>query len=96
METLIFSQSAIFRLQQLGSLYYHHTGERHKLSSEAGILGLLRESALSGDRKVRNAYDAFILELNKRQLDALAARGLKLRMPTQLQVNLTTPIRHAG
>lgn len=94
METLIFSQSAIFRLQQLGSLYYHHTGERHKLATEEGILALLRDSAIVGDRKVRNAYDAFVLELNKRQFDALGERGVKLRAP--LQVSLTTPIRQAG
>ena len=93
MDTLIFSQTAIFRLQQLGSLYYH-TGERHRLASEAGILDLLRDSALVSERKVRNAYDAFIMELNKRQIDALSSRGIKLRLP--LTVSLTTPVRQAG
>jgi hypothetical protein len=96
METLIFSQSAIFRLQQLGSAHYHHTGERHKLATEEGILSLLRDSALIGNRKVRSAYDAFIMELNKRQLDALTARGVKLRAPAHLQVALTTQIRQVG
>ena len=94
MDTLIFSQTAIFRLQQLGSQYYHHTGVRHRLASETGILGLLKDSALVSDRKVRHAYDAFVLELNKRQIDALGSRGIKLRLP--MQISLTTPIRQAG
>ena len=92
MDTLIFSQTAIFRLQQLGSLYYHHTGERHRLASEAGILQLLRDSALITERKVRNAYDAFVMELNKRQIDALASRGIKFR----LNVSLASPVRQAS
>jgi len=46
MDTLIFSQTAIFRLQQLGSQYYHNTGERHRLANESGILELLQSSAL--------------------------------------------------
>ena len=94
MDTLIFSQTAIFRLQQLGSLYYHHTGERHRLASEAGILQLLRDSALVSERKVRNAYDAFVMELNKRQIDALASRGIKLRLPQT--ISLSSPVRQAS
>ena len=94
MDTLIFSQSAIFRLQQLVSQHYHHTGVRHKLATQEGILDLLREAALVTDKKVRNSYDAFVRELNKRQIDALAERGIKLRHP--LTINLTTPIRQAG
>lgn len=93
MDTLIFSQTAIFRLQQLGSQYYSCTGERHKLATQEGILDLLRASALASDRKVRACYDSFVLELNKRQIDALAERGIKLRQP--LQVTLTTPVRQA-
>lgn len=94
MDTLIFSQTAIFRLQQLGSQYYHHTGERHRLANEHGILDLLQSSALIADRKVRGAYDAFVMELNKRQIDALAERGIKLRFP--VHTSLVTPIRQAG
>jgi hypothetical protein len=94
MDTLIFSQTAIFRLQQLGSQYYHHTGERHRLANESGILELLVSSALISDRKVRAAYDAFVMELNKRQIDALIQRGVKLRFP--MQTSLITPIRQAG
>jgi hypothetical protein len=94
MDTLIFSQTAIFRLQQLGSQYYHHTGERHRLANESGILELLQSSALISDRKVRATYDAFVLELNKRQIDALTQRGIKLRFP--MHTTLVTPIRQAG
>jgi len=94
MDTLIFSQTAIFRLQQLGSQYYHHTGERHRLANESGILELLQSSALISDRKVRSAYDAFVMELNKRQIDALGDRGIKLRFP--VHTSLITPIRQAG
>jgi hypothetical protein len=94
MDTLIFSQTAIFRLQQLGSQYYHHTGERHRLANESGILELLVSSALISDRKVRAAYDAFVMELNKRQIDALTQRGVKLRFP--MHTSLITPIRQAG
>ncbi len=89
MDKLIFSQTAIFRLQQLGSQYYHSTGERHKLANESGILDLLRDSAILSDSNVRMAYDAFVMELNKRQIDDLAQRGIKLRVP--LQAGLATP-----
>ena len=95
MDTLIFSQSAIFRLQQLVSQHYHYTGVRHKLANQEGILDLLRESALITDKKVRNSYDAFVLELNKRQIDALSDRGIKLRAPLQA-ASLTTRLRQAG
>ena len=81
MNSLIFSQSAIFRLQQLGSQYFHYTGERHKLAEENGILNLIQSSAIIPDRKVRNAYHAFLMELNKSQIDALLERGVKLRHP---------------
>lgn len=94
MDTLIFSQTAIFRLQQLGSNYYRQTGERYKLATENGILELLQSSAVMTDRQVRTAYDAFILELNKRQIDALTERGVNLRLP--VKTSLITPVRQAG
>lgn len=84
MSALIFSQAAIFRLQRLGSQYYHHTGERLKLANEDGILDLLQNSALVPERHVRNAYHAFLMELDKTQIDALIERGIKLRHPYTL------------
>jgi len=92
MDTLIFSQTAIFRLQQLGSQFYHHTGVRHRLANEGGILDLLQSSALITDRKVRGAYEAFVTELNKRQIDALSERGIRLRFP----IHTSSSIRQAG
>lgn len=94
MDTLIFSQTAIFRMQQLASSYYHKTGIRHRMATQDGMLDLLRESALSTDRDVRQCYDAFVMELNKRQIDMLAARNVKLRKP--LHISLVSPIRKAG
>lgn len=81
MDTLIFSQSAIFRLQQLGANYFRVTGKRFRLSDQDGILTLLKQSVLASDKSVRKAYDDFVMELNKRQIDGLSARGVKLRLP---------------
>lgn len=81
MDSLIFSQTAIFRMQQLASCLYHKTGIRYRMATPEGMLDLLRESSASRDSDVRQYYDSFILELNKRQLDMLAARNVKLRLP---------------
>lgn len=83
MDSLIFSQIAIFRLQQLGSQYYRQSGVRHKLATENGIIALLQSSAVITERGVSSAYDAFVMELNGRQVDALTERGIRLRRPTQ-------------
>lgn len=84
MNNLIFSQAAVFHLHQLGSQLYHLTGTRYKLSTPEGILDLLRNTTLSRDKNIRTRYDAFVLELNKRQLDALAAHGVAVRPPLSL------------
>ena len=84
MDTLIFSQTAIFRLHQLDSQYYNFTGERYRLANEDGILDLLQSSASIADRKVRRAYFAFVMELNKNQINALAERGIQLRFPPNI------------
>lgn len=94
MDTLIFSQSAIFRLQQLGSRFYHHSGVRHKLATPQGILDLLNDTSRMHEHDVRACYDAFVMELNKRQLDALAERGVVLRQPLKIAAN--GAIRKAG
>jgi len=84
MDTLIFSQAAIFRLHQLDNQYYNYTGERYKLAKENGILDLLQSSASIADRKIRRAYFAFVMELDKSQINALEERGIKLRLPAHL------------
>ena len=94
MNALIFSQSAIFRLQQLATQYYHHTGIRHKLAEQEGILELLQFSALVTDQTVRSAYDDFIKELNKRQLNALVEKGVTLRYPGQAAAPMRKITRH--
>ncbi len=81
MDTLIFSQTAIFRMQQLASCVYHKTGVRHRMATPDGMLSLLKEAGTSSDRDIRQYYDAFVLELNKRQLDMLEARNVKMRQP---------------
>ncbi len=94
MTALIFSQAAIFRIQQLASCYFQKTGIRYRISSDDGMMALLKETALCSEKEVRRCYDAFIMELNKRQIDGLSARGIKLRLP--MQFTLATPIRQAG
>ena len=81
MDTLIFSQTAIFRMQQLASCVYHKTGMRHRMATQDGMLSLLKEAGASSDRDIRQYYDAFVLELNKRQLDLLEARNVTMRPP---------------
>ncbi len=92
MDTLIFSQTAIFRMQQLASCVYHKTGVRHRMATQEGMLSLLKESGASSDRDIRQYYDAFVIELNKRQLDMLEARNVKMRQPfTSLIANIPKP-----
>ncbi|MDR7088738.1 MULTISPECIES: hypothetical protein [Cellvibrio] len=94
MDTLIFSQTAIFRMQQLASCVYHKTGVRHRMATQDGMLALLREAGASADRDIRQYYDSFVMELNKRQLDMLEARDVSMRKP--FYASVTTPIRKAG
>jgi hypothetical protein len=76
MDNLIFSQSAIFHLQQLASQVYRDTGVRHKLSNTQGIVSLLNVSVYSTKRDTQTHYDAFVMELDQRQIDALLAQGV--------------------
>lgn len=94
MDTLIFSQTAIFRMQQLASCVYHKTGTRHRMATQDGMLALLRDAGSSADRDIRQYYDSFVLELNKRQLDALEARDVSMRKP--FYASVIAPIRKAG
>ena len=78
MDTLIFSQPAIFRLQQLSLHLYRRTGVRHKLSTPEGIASLLKDSRQTQAGDIKDCYAAFIQELDEAQIDALAARGISL------------------
>ncbi|MBK8188154.1 MAG: hypothetical protein IPK77_13395 [Cellvibrio sp.] len=87
MTGLIFSQSAIFHLQQLSSSFFRKNGVRYRISLEDGILTLLQKSAASTETDIRKNYDAFVLELNSRQIQALSDKGVRLRLPTQSAVS---------
>ena len=94
MDTLIFSQTSIFRMQQLASSIYHKTGVRHRMASPEGMLELLRAAGGATDSGIRDCYDAFVQSLNKRQLDMLASRNVKLRQPNGISV--ISPLRQAS
>lgn len=79
METLIFSQRAIFRIQQLANCMYHKTGVRYRMATQEGMISLLKEAGASHDKDVRHSYDAFVMELNKRQLEMLEERNVNIR-----------------
>src|SRR5690606_10258384 len=102
MDTLIFSQTAIFRMQQLASCVYHNTGHRHRMATQEGMLGLLKEAATSIDKDIRHYFDAFLMELNKRQINMLEAQGVKMRKPFATSssapalASTITSIRKAG
>jgi hypothetical protein len=93
MDTLIFSQTAIFRMQQLASCVYQKTGIRHRMATQEGMLSLLNEAGSSSDRDIRLYYDAFVRELNKRQLDILEERNVKIRPPSS---SMASGIRKAS
>ena len=90
MDTLIFSQTSIFRMQQLASSIYHKTGVRHRMASPEGMLELLRSAGNAVDSDICACYDAFVQSLNQRQLDMLAKRKVKLRQPSG--ISLISPI----
>jgi len=76
-ETLIFSQSAIFRLQQLARHLHRQTGARYKLSTTQGIVGLLNASGETHSANIRHRYAAFVNELDDEQLEKLTEEGLR-------------------
>jgi len=79
MSELIFSPSTIFRLHQLGTRFFHHSGVRHKLSSRQGITDLLRATANSRDAEITRYHAEFVESLDKQQRDALIAEGIPLQ-----------------
>lgn len=76
LDKIIFSQSGVYRLQQLASQVRSITGIRHKLSDESAMLELLRCCATSDHKVIRSYYAAFTSELDARQMDSLAAKGV--------------------
>jgi hypothetical protein len=93
MDSLIFSQIAIFRMQQLVSCFYHKTGIRHRMATQDGMLALMRDASSSTDSDIRLYYDAFVMELDNHQLDMLEAHNVAVRKPFYASM---TPIRKAS
>lgn len=77
MEKLIFSQSGVYRLQQLASQVRSITGIRHKLSDESAMLELLRSCARSNHKVIKTYFAAFTSELDDTQRSSLLAKGVR-------------------
>jgi len=76
--TPIFSQAAIFRLQQLAGSIHKHSGVRHKLSEPDSLFALLRYGAKAPTPGIALQYRAFIQILNRTEKDALRAQDVPL------------------
>jgi hypothetical protein len=76
--TPIFSQAAIFRLQQLAGSVHKHSGIRHKLSEPNNLLTLLRYAAQAPTPGIAMQYQAFVRILDRSEKEALQARGIPL------------------
>lgn len=74
----IFSQAAIFRLQQLASAVHKHAGIRHKLSEPDNLMALLRYSSMAPTGNIALQYQAFIRILTLVERTALVERGIPL------------------
>lgn len=79
MDKLIFSQSGVYRLQQLASQVRSITGIRHRLSDESAMFELLRTCAASKHKVIKTYFAAFTSELNEQQVSSLSAKGIHAR-----------------
>jgi hypothetical protein len=78
MDNLLFSQNALYQLQQLVKPVRDKTGVRHRLSDQKDLFSLLRYSCTSPDSVISEYYSMFIDELNDEQKAYLQGRGLLL------------------
>lgn len=76
MEKIIFSQSGVYRLQQLASQVRSITGIRHRLSDESAMIELLRSSASSKHQVIQTYLAAFTSELDEQQKSSLFGEPL--------------------
>lgn len=81
---IIFSQAAIYRLQQLASLVYRHTGKRFRLSSFDSQLQLLRTATASAHPEVQDCCSHLAGELHPHQLALLNSSGILLTTSSPL------------
>lgn len=79
LDKLIFSQSGVYRLQQLASQVHTVTGTRHKLSDESAMIDMLRNCANSEHKVIQTYFAAFTGELSEDQVNSLLARGIRPR-----------------
>ena len=78
MEQLLFSQGALYQLQQLVKPVRSKTGVRHRLADQKDLFSLLRYSCTSPDPLISDYYSQFIAELDEGQKVYLQSRGLLL------------------
>lgn len=78
MEQLLFSQAALYQLQQLVQPVRAKTGVRHRLADQKDLFSLLRYSCTSPDSVISDYYAQFIAELDEQQKAYLQGRGLLL------------------
>ena len=83
MDTLLFTQSALYQLQQLVKPVRDKTGVRHRLSNKKDLFTLLRYSCTSADPLIADYYSLFIAELDEAQQAYLQGRGLLLSRPVK-------------
>lgn len=85
MNNPIFSQAAIFRLQQLASAAHKYAGIRYKLSEPKDLMALLRYSATAPTGSIALQFQAFVRILTLAERDALAERGIPLEPTSPAQ-----------
>ena len=78
MQSLVFSQTAVYQLQQLSKVVREKTGVRHRLSDPKSIMSLLRYSSTSPDANIFRYFGRFTNELDMEQRLYLQGRGLML------------------
>lgn len=76
MNNPLFSQSAIFRLQQLASAVHKHKGVRHKLSDPTSMMTLLRYASQAPTPEIALQYQAFVRVLTREERGSLQQRGI--------------------
>lgn len=79
MADLIFSQASIFHLQKLAHHVHTSTGVRHRLADENSMMKLLKSATLSYNDDVQQDLQAFMRDLNEKQVTTLMGRGVILR-----------------
>ncbi|MEO0442432.1 MAG: hypothetical protein AAFZ92_01640 [Pseudomonadota bacterium] len=78
MQSLVFSQAAVYQLQQLAKVVRDKTGVRHRLSDPKSVISLLRYSSTSPDADVFMFFGRFTNELDIEQRSYLQGKGLLL------------------